>query len=100
MPATTLLPVAPRPDPWAPPRSDPWSARQPAPWAAPWEEADLRALADAYGAGRERGLGDDRARAAAREVYRERYPDASEDAAIEETERLLERAAARFGGWG
>ena len=66
---------------------------------APWEEADMRAVAEAYGAGREIGLGDTRARAAAREVYREHYPEVLEDTAIEETERLLDLAADRFGGW-
>ena len=67
---------------------------------APWEEADLRAVAEAYGALREGGLSDDRARSAAAEVYRERYPEMLEEAALAETARLLDLAAARFGGWG
>ncbi|MEM7224367.1 MAG: hypothetical protein AAF495_15410 [Pseudomonadota bacterium] len=67
--------------------------------ATPWEEADLRAIAEAYGASRETGLGDARARAAARDVYRERYPEAQDDLALSETERLLDLAAERFGGW-
>ena len=67
--------------------------------SAPWEEADLRAVAEAYGAGRDGGLGDAAARAEACAVYRERYPEAQDYQALEETDRLLDLAAARFGAW-